>query len=115
MQLTESTHKSKKITGNVRPAMTKHAWQRMNTRGISLEAVRAALVFGRVNHGKGAVQFSIGRREAKEFVEEDHKLHEYEGIHVVISKNGVVLTTYRNRNFKNLRSSRGRPACQRYK
>ena len=104
----------RKVKGEVNPPITTHALKRMNSRGISLDAVLATLMFGRTIHGRGAVTYVIGRKEVKQFGEETVSLSDYEGIHVICSKDWVVLTTYRNRDFRGLRSSGRRPTSQRY-
>lgn len=104
----------KKVKDDVIPPMTSHALKRMNSRGISQDAVLATLIFGRAIHGRGAVICFIGRKEVEQFGEEEINLSDYEGVHVICSKNWVVLTTYRNRNFRDLRPSRRRPFSQRY-
>ena len=114
MLQTATAYPMNSAASNIKTPITKHAWLRMNARGIPIDAVQMALIFGRVIHERGAQRYSIGKKEVKEFGEADINLADYEGVHVICSKNGEVMTTYRNRDFKSLRSSRRRPASQRY-
>ncbi len=104
----------KKVKGDVNAPITSHALKRMNSRGISQDAVLATLIYGRAIHDRGALICVIGRKEVKQFGEEAVNLSDYEGVHVICSKNGKVMTTYRNRDFKSLRSSKRGPASRRY-
>lgn len=90
--------------------LTEHAAERMSTRGLSSSAVTAAIAYGRVVHVRGADIIAIGRREVEWYSREGIDLSRYEGIQVVCSPEGVILTVYRNRNFRGLRprSSRRR-------
>ena len=65
------------------------------------------LDYGRVAYVRGAKIYVIGRKEVESFLRKGIELADFEGIHVVCSPEGVVLTTYRNRDFRGLRS-RGR-------
>ena len=82
-------------------AITTHAERRMRTRGIKVDAVRAALEYGRVLRTRGAEIHVIGRRE---IAKSDERLSDdYEGIQVVCSDDASILTVYRNRNLRGLR------------
>ena len=63
---------------------------------------------GRVVYVRGAKIYVIGRKEVESFLRKGIELADFEGIHVVCSPEGVVLTTYRNRDFRGLRP-RGSP------
>lgn len=99
---------------NIRIIITNHAWSRMTARGIPFKAVEAAVKYGRVIHARGAEIRVIGRKEVNNFSKAGINLSSYEGIQVVCGHNGVVMTAYRNRDFKSLRSSGSRPARRRY-
>ncbi|WP_459936775.1 DUF4258 domain-containing protein [Desulfonatronum parangueonense] len=86
--------------------ITNHAWRRMTARGISTEAVEAVLDYGRVVYTRGAAICAIGRKEVKFFSRQGINLTLYEGVQVVCSTDGAVVTTYRNQDFRGLRSSR---------
>ena len=83
--------------------LTMHASQRMNTRGIPESAVRATLMHGRVVHVRGAVIHAIGRKEVSRFQQRGIDLSRYEGVQIVCTPGGTILTVYRNRDFRGLR------------
>ncbi len=94
--------------------LTKHAAERMGTRGLPPAAVTAALAYGRVVHIRGADIHAIGRREVAWHKRDGIDLSRYEGVQVVCSSEGAVLTVYRNRNFRGLRPRfRRRPSYRR--
>ena len=83
--------------------LTVHASQRMNARGISHAAVQATLRHGRIVHVRGAAIHAIGRKEISRFRQHGIDLSRYEGIQIVCSPDGTILTVYRNRDFRGLR------------
>jgi hypothetical protein len=78
-------------------------------------AVEAAVAYGRVVYVRGAEIHAIGWKEVLRFRRHGIELRAFEGIQVVCRPGaGVVLTAYRNRDFRGLRphrrsSARGRP------
>jgi len=93
-------------------SMTKHAEGRLSERGISRKAVMAALFFGRTIHVRGADICVIGRKEVKRLRREGFDVSGYEGLHVVCSGDGCVLTVYRNYDLRGLRPRRRRRRFQ---
>lgn len=83
--------------------LTKHAVERMSRRGLPSAAVSAALDYGRVVHIRGADIHAIGRREVERYEREGMDLTRYEGVQVVCSPEGAVITVYRNHDFRGLR------------
>jgi len=81
--------------------------KRMGTRGISLDALEKTLTYGRTVHIRGADVSVIGRKEIKRYKKLGVNLSKYDGVQVVCSDEGVVLTTYRNHDFRNLK-----PKCR---
>jgi hypothetical protein len=88
-------------------AVVRHARERMSQRGIKRAALLAVLEHGRVEHRPDALVYIVGRKEVERCRRCGLRLERYEGIHVVTSPNGTILTTYRNRAL-NLRPSRRR-------
>jgi hypothetical protein len=86
--------------------LTHHAKQRMTARRLSREAIRAALSYGRVAFVRGAEIFAIGHKEVRTFACEGVDLSPYEGVQVVCTPDGIILTAYRNRDFRALRPGR---------
>ncbi|MCB9745292.1 MAG: DUF4258 domain-containing protein [Alphaproteobacteria bacterium] len=75
--------------------LSAHAWRRMSARGISPEAVHAALRYGRVVQQDGAEVFFLGRKEVRRW-RGKVDLSAHQGLHVVIGRDGAVVTVYRN-------------------
>jgi hypothetical protein len=95
--------------------LTRHARQRSAARRVGVAAIEAALEYGRVFHVRGAEIHVIGRKEVFRYRRRGVDLREYEGVQVVCQPGGgLILTAYRNRDFRGLRPrrripSRGRP------
>ncbi len=85
------------------PRLTKHAWKRMSGRGISPVAVDAVLHYGRTAYVRKASVHAIGRKEVLQLRKQGVDLKAYEGIQVVCSEDGMVITTYRNHDFRGLK------------
>ena len=82
----------------------------MTTRRISQTALSAVINYGRVVYVRGAKIYVIGRKEIEAFLRKGIELTDFEGIHVVCSPEGTIMTTYRNRDFRGLR-----PRSRRYR
>ena len=83
--------------------LTEHARIRLTSRRIPTAAVEMALLFGREKYVRGATLYAIGRREVERCGETGVDLKSYEGIQVVCAEDHVVVTAYRNRDFRGLR------------
>lgn len=87
------------------PYLTKHAWERSNARGLSNEAIDAAIQYGRIVHVRGAAVHVIGKKEVRRFAEIGVDLEKFEGVQVVCSSDDeAILTAYRNHDLRGLRS-----------
>ena len=53
------------ISSTTGTRITQHAWNRMNARRLSNDAINAALTYGRVVHVRGAAIHVIGRKEVE--------------------------------------------------
>ena len=89
-------------------AVTDHAWGRMLARHIDEAALEAALLYGRLVHVRGAEFHVIGRKEVERWAAVGVDLTPFEGVQVVCSSEGAVLTVYRNRDLRQLRPQRSR-------
>mgnify|MGYP005814093511 CR=1 FL=1 len=88
-----------------------HAWCRTHARRCGLAAIEAALVYGRVVYVRGAEIHAIGRKEMLRCRQRGIDLRRFEGIQVVCRPGaGIVLTVYRNRDFRGPRPHRGSAA-----
>lgn len=88
--------------------LTQHAGKRMRHRRIPGNAIELVIEYGRVVFTRGAMIYAIGRNEVERFKKENVNLSEFEGVQVVCSMDGIVLTVYRNQNFRKLRTGLGR-------
>ena len=88
--------------------LSKHAWRRMCGRRFCPAAIDAALTYGRDSYVRKAVVYAIGRAEVRHFAREGIDLRRFEGLQVLCSHDGVVLTAYRNNDFRGLRPTRRR-------
>ncbi len=86
--------------------LTKHAFYQMNSRGLSPKAIAAAVNYGRVVHTRGAEIHAIGHKEVGLYERDGIDLSRFEGVQVVCSPDGSILTVYRNRDFRGLRPRR---------
>ena len=88
--------------------LTQHATVRMTHRSISPEDIESVIEFGRVVYTRGAMIYAIGRKEVEQYLLEDIDLSDCEGVQVVCSMEGTILTVYRNHDFRGLRVGLGR-------
>lgn len=88
--------------------LTQHARIRMNQRRLSYEAVAMVMAYGRLVRVRDAEIYAIGRKEVARGRREGVDLSRFEGVQVVCSCTGTVLTIYRNSDFRGLRPHGGR-------
>lgn len=85
-------------------SLSTHAKVRMQQRGISREQLEQVLRFGRVVRAHGGVSFHVlGRKETQRYGLIDAHLPTAEGVHLLISPEGVVITVYRTHELRKLR------------
>lgn len=80
-----------------------HAQDQMDARSISADALRSALKYGRTSWTRGARIYAIGRKEVQSYRTHGVDLARFEGVHVVESIDGTIITVYRNRDLRGLR------------
>ena len=80
-----------------------HARQRMAERRVTELEVDSVLRYGRVFYKAGARIYTVGRREALGLPLSERQRRSTEGIQVVLSDDGHVLSVYRNRNLHKLK------------
>src|SRR5438067_8621818 len=80
-----------------------HAQDQMHARSISADALRSALKYGRTAWTRGARIYAIGRKEVQNYRAHGIDLTRFEGVHVVESPDGTIMTVYRNRDLRGLR------------
>ena len=101
------------VDGDFNGTLTRHAAERMAVRGLPQAAVVAALTYGRLVCVRGAEIHVIGNREVKRLRSEGLDLSRYEGVQVVCSQDGAIVTVYRSHDFRSLRPRRPRRRLQR--
>ena len=84
-------------------SVTHHAWRRMCERGMSPDVVLGVIQYGRKAYVRGAVIYAVGRREVRRFSWRGVDLVDMEGVQVVCSIDGALMTVYRNHDFRGLR------------
>lgn len=98
-------------------AITQHAALRMQQRGIAIEAVEQVLTFGRRIHAKGITYRVVGRKEVAKYSPHGVDVTACQGLQVLVSSDGAVVTAYRNHDLHGIRVTKGRgqkkcsPAC----
>lgn len=86
--------------------VTSHALMRIQSRGLSMKDLNAAIIYGRQVFTRGVRIFALGTREMKLYSRWGVDLKASGGVQVVCSTDSnVVVTAYRNRNFHGLRDS----------
>ena len=94
-------------------SLTNHAAIRMQQRGISRAALQAVLDFGRRIHAKGLTFYVVGRKEVALYADRGVNLANFEGMQVLVANDGMVVTTYRNRDLHAIKvQARGRLSKQ---
>jgi len=83
--------------------LTRHAWARMCGRSLSPDMVQRVIEYGRVAYVRGATTYAVGRKEVTRRGRENIDLANLEGVQIVCSNGGAVMTVYRNRDFRGLR------------
>lgn len=78
----------------------------MDARSLSADALRSALKYGRTVWTRGGRIYAIGRKEVQYYRAHGINLSRFEGVHVVESADGTILTVYRNRDLRGLRSDK---------
>lgn len=86
--------------------LTRHAEERMARRRVSVADLETVLRHGRVLHVRGARIFVVGRKEIRTDSALRRGAERLEGLQVVTSLEGAIMTVYRNRDFRALRDTR---------
>ena len=88
--------------------LTDHAGLRMQQRHIPRHLLEMVLEYGRTIHARGATYKVVGRKEVEHFQRKGVDLRDAQGIQVLLAEDGVVLTTYRNHDLRQIRPSKRR-------
>lgn len=82
---------------------SQHAQTREGQRGISKKQVMLAYKYGRVIHARRATYYVIGKKEIERYGSIEPELKAMNGIQLVVSSNGTVLTAFRNKDLRKIR------------
>lgn len=77
-----------------------HAYKRCIQRGIKQKMIAHIIRFGRKKYQNNAIYYSVGRKEIKKHAQVCPALKEMNGMHLVMSTQGTVLTLFRNKDFR---------------
>jgi len=91
-------------------SFTSHALQRMNQRGLTPELIIGAMTYGRTFHRQGYEFYCVSAKDLRGGMRpaQSDRLKNL----VVVCREGVVVTTYRNGDcFKNVRK-KGKRECK---
>jgi hypothetical protein len=90
---------------HVIPGLTnsKHAELRESQRGISPKKILLAYKFGRIIHARRATYYVIGIKEIDKYGLIEPELKAMNGVQLVTSLNGTLLTVYRNKDLRKIR------------
>ncbi|SIQ71830.1 protein of unknown function [Janthinobacterium sp. TND4EL3] len=84
--------------------LSTHAKLRMQQRGIDRNHIEQVLRYGRTVRAHGAAIFHVvGRKEIQRYGLIDPLLSAAEGVHLLLSAEGVVITAYRTHELRKLR------------
>lgn len=81
---------------------SKHALRRAAQRGITPATVHTVLRYGRKYRSWGDLVYRLDRRSVREARRQGIRIDDAEGVHVVLTRSGVVKTVYRNRSPKRI-------------
>jgi hypothetical protein len=93
--------------------LTKHGRSRLSARRLSVTGLEGVFEFGREVHTRGAIIHVVGRNEVEYANRCAADISDLEGWHVVCSRDGHVITAYRNHDLRGLRP-RSRTRSDRY-
>lgn len=96
-----------------RPAclqLTQHASLRSQQRSIPLPTIDLVTTYGRKIHARGATFMVVGRKEVDRYKGMGIDLSKAQGVHVLLSTQGHVITTYRNHDLRNIRPKKRKHA-----
>lgn len=83
--------------------LTHHASLRSQQRSISVPTIDLVTMYGRKIHARGATFMVVGRKEVDRYKDLGIDLSKAQGVHVLLSTDGQVITTYRNHDLRNIR------------
>lgn len=83
--------------------LTRHALLPSQQRCISRTTIDLVITYGREIHTRGATFMVIGRKEADKCKDLEIDLSKAQGVQILLSTVGQVITTYRNQGLRKIR------------
>lgn len=77
--------------------LTTHAFRRCAQRQVDSEAIELVINHGRKVHRTGVIFYFLGRRDLPEALRRQDRYAKLEGLTLLVSQDGEVITAYRNR------------------
>lgn len=90
--------------------LTHHASLRSQQRCISRPIIDLVTTYGREIHTRGATFMVVGRKEVDKYKSLGIDLSKAQGVHVLLSTEGQVITTYRNQDLRKIRPRKRKQA-----
>lgn len=90
--------------------LTGHAQKRMQQRHITPHILAQVMRYGRTIYSRGATYRVIGRKEVAHLATAGIDLRAAEGVQVLLTNSGTVLTTFRSHDLRKIRPSKRRHA-----
>jgi hypothetical protein len=88
--------------------LTQHAWERMCRRRITPGDVCAALDYGQIYQTRGALIYALGKKAVEQCRGDRDEVSRLDGLQVVCSYDGRILTAYRNKDLRRLKPRKSR-------
>lgn len=86
--------------------LTEHGRSRLSARRLSVTGLEGVFEFGREVHTRGAIIHVVGRNEVEYANRCAADISDLEGWHVVCSREGTLITAYRNHDLRGLKPRR---------
>jgi len=80
-----------------------HAALRESQRGITSKQLTLAYRYGRIAESRRANFYVIGKKEILQHAKKEPALIEMEGLQLIVSNDGVILTAYKNKDLRKIR------------
>lgn len=80
-----------------------HAQRRVDMRGVNQQVIELLLKFGREVKARGVLFYVVGKKEVQQSCKQEPALKDMEGMQVLTSEDGVIITTYRNKHLRQIR------------
>lgn len=86
------------------PTLTRHACTRMQQRGIRQDDIRLVMRYGRCIHARGIEFHVVGHKDVQRWAILGIDLTHLDGVQVLSTSEGVIVTTYRSHNLHAIRA-----------